>query len=197
MKTFALTLSFAIGLFLISGISFAQEKQNKEQARVATHEKSGNNAETVAENQEKAMIQNLVNQENREKFKGSLTPEQVNILGNQTMTREEKRQAFTQSLSEEQKLMLKEQIREQAHKGDATRDESGNREQLKEQNRDQVREQAHETTGKQAQEGQMQQVRENYQGGKYGNNTESGSGTGTEAGTRGGNGPGSGNGAGN
>jgi hypothetical protein len=186
MKTITLTLSFAIGLFLMSSTSFAQvttpdsvnqsknnktqvsqkekttkekasvkenkglntkqakttqtqtagknaaKNQNKGQAKAAPQEKSaqGGNAK---DNERNALIQSMVNQQNREKFKASLTPDQLSIVDNQNTSREEKKKALTESLSAEQRAMLKDLNKDQIQKNDTIKNTSASKGQMKKQ----------------------------------------------------------------
>ncbi len=97
----------------------------------------------------------------KDKFRASLTTEQLGILENQQMSREEKRKAFLLSLSPEQKQLLKEQNEERAREtnaGAATEGES-----LKDQQKSQVREQMRQSTGKENMEQQKQNRRNQEQ----------------------------------
>lgn len=80
----------AMVLFLFTGLSFAQE--------TGTGNKSKNQAGEM----------NQVNQQNRERFRASLTEEQKNILENREMNQNEKKKAFKKSLNEQQRTMLRE-----------------------------------------------------------------------------------------
>lgn len=84
----------ALGLLLISGISQAQESEPENEVR----------------NQRREMKEkhNAVNEQNRERFRATLTEDQVAILENQEMTRNQRRRAFRALLSDHQREMLRE-----------------------------------------------------------------------------------------
>jgi len=94
----------AIGLFLLCGVSIAQE--------------SDPDSEIRNRKQEMSKEQNAENLQNRARFRATLTENQINILENREMRRNEKRRAFRASLSEQQREMLREsrEIRTQQRK---------------------------------------------------------------------------------
>jgi hypothetical protein len=152
--------------------------QNKGQTKAPAQIQAGDKEQT--QNQEKTQGQDSENSPVKDKFRASLTPEQVSILENQQMSKEEKRKAFMQSLSPEQKQLLKEQNEERAKQAEANKKGATESENMKDQQKSQVREQMRESSGKENKEQQKQQNRENkgntQPGG--GNNPNSGSGAG-------------------
>lgn len=114
-----------------------------------------------SKDQEEPVQQTTSRQPVRDRFKASLSPEQVNILENQQMSREERRNAFMKSLSSEQLQLLKEQNEERARQegkdaGDAVQNQN-----LKEQQKTDVRQQIQENNGNESKEQQKQQNRDN------------------------------------
>lgn len=135
-----------------------QNKVKKETEIIQNKEQS----ETKAEGDE---VQNQAKTQSKEipikdKFRASLTPQQISILENQQMSKEEKRKAFMQSLSNEQKQLLKEQNEDRA-KAEANKNGNNENEKVKDQQKSQIREQIRESSGKENKEQQRQQNREN------------------------------------
>ena len=126
--------------------------QNNEQLKAPEQMQAGDKEQV--RNQERTQGQATVNTPLKERFRASLTPEQVSILENQQMTREEKRTAFMQSLSTEQRQLLKEQNEERAKQTGPILNEN-----MKDQQKSQMREQMREGSVKENKE--LQQIREN------------------------------------
>lgn len=72
-----------LALILITGISFAQD--------TGTDSKTRKQEENVAKEQNTVMEQNQVNQQYQERFRASLTQEQIGILENKEMTQNQKK----------------------------------------------------------------------------------------------------------
>lgn len=127
---------------------------------------------------EKSQAQSTGNSQGKDKFRNSLTPEQLSILENQKMSKEEKRKAFLQSLSSEQKQLLKEQTEERARQAEANKEDTPGAN-MKDQMKSQVREQMQEGTGNKNMEQQRQQNRgDKEKPNPGGNNPSPGNGSG-------------------
>lgn len=152
--------------------------QNKEQMKAPAQIQAGNKEQV--QNQEKTQGQGTGNPPVKDKFRASLTPEQVSILENPQMSKEEKRKAFMQSLSPDQKQLLKEQNEERAKQAEANKKGATESENMKDQQKSQVREQMRENSGKENKERQQQQNSENKGNAQPegGNNPNPGSGAG-------------------
>ncbi|MBN1462491.1 MAG: FecR domain-containing protein [Paludibacteraceae bacterium] len=99
------------------------------------------------------------NKTNNDKFRASLTAEQIAILENNRLNKDEKRKAFMQSLSVEQQNILKEQkdqLSQQEKKGTNQPVEK-----MMDENKLQIREQVRENTAKETKELHRQQLIEN------------------------------------
>lgn len=127
---------------------------------ITDKEKTLSSGEEQPQNKERQNKEGFADKKN--KFKASLTPEQISILENQQLGKEEKRKAFMQSLSAEQLQLLKEQNEQNNTK---ELDDIKNKE-LKEQQKTQIRQQMQENAGKEINEQQKQQNRENKGSGK-------------------------------
>lgn len=125
---------------------------------------------------EKIQSQGTGNQPVKDKFRASLTADQLSILENQQMSREEKRKALLQSLSAEQKQLLKEQTEEKARQAEINKG-AIEAENIKDQQK-MRQEQLRESTGKEMKGQQKQQNSESKgnpgNGGKNGPNTGNG-----------------------
>lgn len=78
-----------------------------EQLRTQTKER----ANLTVSSKDAVGVQNVINVQNRNEFKASLTNEQKELLQNKTMTKAEKQEAFMKSLSQAQVTMLKTQYK--------------------------------------------------------------------------------------
>lgn len=79
----------------------------KNQAQTISEEKENINTDNQEQNTTSG--QTADNKQIRDKFRNSLTPEQISILENQQMNRDERKKAFMESLSAEQIELLREQ----------------------------------------------------------------------------------------
>jgi hypothetical protein len=158
-----------------------EEIHEKEQIKSIAPEQTGKNEQKQNQYQENEGGQSAVTQQNQNKFRASLTPDQVSILENKQMSNEEKRNAFMQSLSSEQRILLNEQNKERAQQVEKNKNESANEESIKEQQKLQLRRQSEGSTGK---ETRMQQRQQNLTNPEDNNtNRESGSDNGASDGT--------------
>lgn len=154
----------------------SEAPQNIEQPKTPDQTQAAGK-EQIQDN-EKTQAQGTGNSQGKDKFRNSLTPEQLKILENQQMSKEEKRKAFLQSLSSEQKQLLKEQTEERARQAEANKEETPGVN-MKDQMKSQVREQMQEGTGNKNMEQQRQQNRgDKEKPNPGGNNPNPGNGSG-------------------
>jgi hypothetical protein len=157
-----------------------EDIQNQGQSKTSAQEQTGNKEQEQNQEQEKAKGQSSGNPQNKDKFRTSLTPEQISILEDQKMSREEKRKAFMKSLSPEQRQLLDEQTKERARQGEGDKKGPVETGQAKEQQKMQMQEQMREGAGNESKEQQKQQDRENKENTRPGSGNGSGSGNGNK-----------------
>jgi hypothetical protein len=140
-------------------------KSNRPEAVLPNKNQAQSPAQTQAQTtdqqrsgQDKTTEQPASTQQGKDKFRASLTPEQISILENQQMGKDEKRKAFMQSLSPEQRQLLDEQNRERARQAGSDKPEPGKNEEVKEQQKMQTRQQMQNNT--QTREQQKQQTQQ-------------------------------------
>lgn len=129
---------------------------NKDQAQ-PTAQTQAQPKEQQRIGEEKATEQPAANQQGKDKFRASLTPEQISILENQQMGKDEKRKAFMQSLSPEQRQLLDEQNRERSRQAESAKPEPGKNEEIKEQQKMQTQQQMQNNTQNREQQKQQTQ----------------------------------------
>jgi uncharacterized protein YlzI (FlbEa/FlbD family) len=113
--------------------------QDNPQVNVATETSKENNNDVKSNSGSDAGQLQGGGTQARERFRSSLTQEQLRILQNQQMTNEEKRSAFMRSLSPEQNQMLREQTMERGGQGAESGAIQGDNETVKNQQKGNVR----------------------------------------------------------
>lgn len=135
-----------------------EDIQEKEQIKSIAPEQTIKNEQKQYQYQDNAVNQNAVTQQSQDKFRASLSPEQIGILENKQMSNEEKRNAFMQSLSPEQRKLLDEQNKERAQQAEKNKNASANEKDIKEQQKLQLLQQSQESPDK---ENRMRQKQQN------------------------------------
>lgn len=133
------------------GEHIREKKQAKEQVK------------TQAGNKEQEQNANGEAKQNphQDRFRASLTPEQISILEDKHKSREQIRKAFLESLSPEQLQLLQEQNAERARQAEGNSNGEQPDENQKEQQKTQLREQSRERTDPQNKEMLRQHLQEN------------------------------------
>lgn len=104
-------------------------QNNKEPSNTSSQLPAGNKAQE--KNQDQIKVQSAGNQQSNDKFKASLTSQQISILENQQMSKDEKKKAFMKSLSPEQLKLLEEQNKERSQQKAGNKQETFGKEGLK------------------------------------------------------------------
>ncbi len=126
------------------------EPKEKEQATSSALTPPGN--EQQERNRQKEATRAGNEKPAKDRFRESLTPEQIKILENPQMNREEKRKAFMESLSAEQQQLLIDQIETRERQGAGGKDDPEQQQTVKERQKMQMQDEMREGPGKENRE---------------------------------------------
>lgn len=96
-----------VAFFLITGIAGAQQNEVVNSAGDQSSVKEQTMSQTRVRVKRMTKEQSVMKEQTRERFRNSLSEEQIALLENREMTRSQKRKAFMASLSAEQRNMLR------------------------------------------------------------------------------------------
>ena len=151
------------------------QKSNAPNVSTAQPQAGNKEQEQNRNSTEQATEQNTNSGQGKDKFRRSLTPEQISILEDTKMSREEKKKAFMESLSPEQRKLLQEEYNQRAGQNGGNKTGQGTGDNPNEQQKVQTKEQIRANAGRENRE-QNQQNLENKGNPNTGNDEKTGQG---------------------